>query len=210
MSYLTRRSTLAHVLGAGVRFVAILAGSLLFGTLWHELVGHGLVGVACGGHIDMVEILGVQVYPAFAVRDRFERYGACDVTGMRTPTGDHLTSLAGAMSTWLASVAAAVVLRLRRWQGTLRWVLIAVSLWWIDLMTYTLPSWGFRRSILWGAVYSEPVEAAAALGIPKWAVQSFAIVTSAALLRLAIQATQGMATKPGFRTSDEPTKEQGG
>jgi hypothetical protein len=60
--------------------------------------------------------------------------------------------------------------------------MILLSILWIDLFTYTLPSWGFRRSILWGPVYSEPYEAAVALGINGQAFRAFVIITCCAML----------------------------
>jgi hypothetical protein len=86
--------------------------------------------------------------------------------------------LAGSMSTWCVAVLAVSLLWLRRWRGATRWILIGLSLWWIDLMTYLLPTWGIRRSILWGGRDSEPYQAATALGIPGPVVQAFGVVTS--------------------------------
>jgi hypothetical protein len=99
--------------------------------------------------------------------------------------------LGGSASTWLVSVAAIGLLWLRRWRrpgrvhrpgrGWPRVVLILLGLWWIDLFTYTLPTWGLRRSIFWGGTKSEPYEAAVALGVPGWLFQTFVIVSSLAL-----------------------------
>jgi hypothetical protein len=51
----------------------------------------------------------------------------------------------------------------------------------VDLFTYTLPTWGLRRSIFWGGTYSEPYEAAVALGVPGWVCRLF-VIASAGLL----------------------------
>jgi len=57
-------------------------------------------------------------------------------------------------------------------------VLVVLSLWWIDLFTYLLPSWGIRRSVFWGqSSHSEPVEAAIGLGIPRAAFQLLAVAS---------------------------------
>ncbi len=153
--------------------------TLLFyplGVLCHELVGHGLVGVLCGGRIVEVEMLGFRVWPEFQCAGWSGRYGACNVVGVTTPTGEAMVSLGGAMSTYCVAVIATLLLWCRRWDSFWRPILITLSLWWIDLFTYMLPSWGLPRSVLWGQrTYSEPYEAAISLGMPGAWFQSFVI-----------------------------------
>lgn len=171
-----------------MRIVKLVA-SLLFGlvlchavgTAWHEVVGHGLTGVACGGRIERVEVLTVQWYPRVEFVGWDGAYGRCRVEGIQTGRGRRLMSLGGSMSTWLVSVGAVCLLWARRWRGRPRVVLAFLGLWWIDLLTYTLPSWGLRRSILWGRVYSEPYEAAVALGVPGPVFQALVVTSSLAL-----------------------------
>ncbi len=171
------------------REFAILAAkvcTLLFltfavGTAWHEVVGHGLAGVLCGGRIVGVQVLGFEWYPAIRWDGWDGNYGSCTVDGIATATGDELMCLAGSMSTWLVSVVAIFLLWLRRWRPWARGVLILLGIWWIDLFTYTLPVWGLRRSVLWGGRYAEPFEAAVALGVPGWLFQAFVIVSCVAL-----------------------------
>ncbi|MBN2561665.1 MAG: hypothetical protein JXQ75_12125 [Phycisphaerae bacterium] len=161
-----------------LRYPFLLAGCMVLGTVCHEVVGHGLVGVACGGKIDQVEVLGVQLYPSPKWLGWQGYYGHCLVTGVDTTTGSHLVSLGGSMSTWCVSVAAITLLWLRRWGPWPRTVLACLGIWWIDLLTYTLPSWGVPRSVLWGQdYYSEPYEAAVALGMPGPIFQASALVT---------------------------------
>ncbi len=163
-------------------YVILLAMSLAVGTLWHEGVGHGLTGVLAGGRIESMKVLGVDLWPTVGWSGFVDkRYGSIQITGIPTQRRDHLMTLGGSLSTWAVAVAAVVLLWARRWRGLPRAVLVCLSLWWIDLLTYTLPTWGLRRSIFWGQVYSEPYEAATALGIPGPAFQAFAVGTSAAL-----------------------------
>ncbi len=150
--------------------------SLPFGTLCHELIGHGVTGVMCGGRIAYVEVLGVSLWPRLGFAGWSGMYGLADVDGDVSATGQHLISLGGSMSTWLVSVAAVALLWLRPRRGVVRAGLICLSLWWIDLFTYTLPTWGLRRSILWGGQFSEPCEAAVALGVPRHVYQGFVLV----------------------------------
>ncbi len=159
----------------------LLLGSLVVGTTWHEVVGHGLTGVLLGGRLRYVQVLTVRFSPGIEWRGWEGAYGVCDVTDVPTPRRERIMELAGSMSTWCVSVLAVGLLWIRRWRGWRRWLLIGLSIWWIDLMTYLLPSWGIRRSILWGARSSEPYQAATALGIPGPLIQSFGIVTSVAL-----------------------------
>jgi hypothetical protein len=139
------------------------------------------VGMLCGGHITCVEVLGVELYPKADWIGWQGHYGSCGVEGVSSATGESITWLAGSLSTWLVAVMATVVLYLRRWRGLPRAILVCTSLWWIDLATYLLPVAGFRRSLFWGGYYSEPYEAAVALGIPGAAFLTAALGSSALL-----------------------------
>lgn len=162
--------------------VAVLAGALLVGTVWHEVVGHGLVAVVCGGRIDQVEILGLELYPRLHCLGWQHHYGSCGTAGVDSAAACALVSLGGSMSTWLVSFIAMVLLWVRRWGPCMRIVLVCLAIWWIDLLTYTLPSWGLPRSAVWGQdYYSEPYEAAVALGVPGWLFQVFAVASSVLL-----------------------------
>lgn len=171
-------------LARGLILLVLLVISLPLGTLCHELIGHGMVGVLVGGTISGVEILGVRLWPTVGWNGWSGYYGIIGVEGVTTDFGDAVMSLGGSMSTWLVSVLACAALWVRRWGAAPRTVLVVLSLWWIDLLTYTLPSWGIRRSILWGGFYSEPYEAAVSLGIPGPAFQAF-VLASCALLAAA-------------------------
>lgn len=162
-----------------------IAGCMIVGTAWHEVVGHGLTGVWFGGTITDVEIMGARVYPHFEWRGWSGYYGRIWVDGIDTARGEAWMLLGGAASTWLVSVVAVGLLWMRRWRGWPRRVLAWLGIWWIDLFTYMMPSWGLRRSILWGGTVSEPYEAAVALGAPGWAVQVF-VIFSCALLAIAL------------------------
>lgn len=166
---------------AGAKTCTLLFITFSVGTAWHEVVGHGLVGVLCGGRIAGVEVLGFDLYPAVRWDGWDGNYGSCDVDGVETETGRHLVSLGGSMSTWLVSVVAVVLLWLRRWRPWPRAVFVLVGIWWIDLLTYTFPVWGLRRSVLWGGRYAEPYEAAVALGVPGGLFQAFVVITCVAL-----------------------------
>lgn len=51
---------------------------------------------------------------------------------------------------------------------------------WGPLLTYTLPTWGLRRSIFWGGRVAEPCDAAVALGMPRHLFQGCVILISLA------------------------------
>ncbi len=164
-----------------VIYLCLLALCVPVGTFWHEVVGHGLVGTLCGGQITYVEVLGVELYPEPDWIGWQGHYGWCGVDGVSSATGESITWLAGSLSTWLVAAVATVVLYLRRWRGLPRAILVSASLWWIDLATYLLPVAGFRRSLFWGGYYSEPYEAAVALGIPGAVFLTLALGSSALL-----------------------------
>jgi hypothetical protein len=167
-----------------IRFVegiGLLLLSWLIGTLWHEVIGHGLVGVLAGGRISYVKIFAVELWPEVRWTGFEVAYGQCQVDGIPTVRGDEVHALGGSISTWCVAVVATSLLWVRRWGRPWRVVLIYLSIWWIDLLTYTLPTWGLRRSILWGGRYSEPYEAAVNLGIPGPVFQAFVVGTSVLL-----------------------------
>ena len=68
------------------------------GTLWHEVVGHGLVGVIAGGQLTYVKVLGLELWPAVRWSGLETVYGLCNVEGIPTSTGQQIHSLAGSMS----------------------------------------------------------------------------------------------------------------
>ncbi len=169
--------------GRAAAFLALLILLYPLGVICHELLGHGGVGILAGGRVVQVEILGLDIWPRLAWRGWQGHYGECHVDGITDPRGQAWMALGGALSTWLVSVTATGLLLARRWKRPTRWVLACFSLWWIDLLTYTLPSWGLPRSILWGQrTFSEPYEAARALGLPGPAFQFLAVSASVALL----------------------------
>lgn len=172
---------------AGLAVKALWAGlclglSLVFGTLWHEVIGHGLTGIICGGHIEFIQILGLDIWPSLIWRGFDGAYGYCDVQDVPTETGRQVVHLAGSMSTWIVSLIALLLLRWRPWKPAARFALICLSLWWIDLFTYTLPTWGLRRSVFWGGTISEPYEAAVALGMPGFIFQALVVIATALMV----------------------------
>lgn len=164
---------------------AIGLALLAAGTLVHEIIGHGGAAIALGGRITVVGLFGVQIYPTLETGGwpRAPGYGYMDYQGFDDPQKQRLVDLAGSFATWFVALGANMLLwTRRRWTGWPRIVMVILCLYWIDLFTYTLPSWGFRRSILWGARFSEPYEAAVALGINGNLFRAFVLITSAAML----------------------------
>ncbi|MBI4716521.1 MAG: hypothetical protein HY763_01840 [Planctomycetes bacterium] len=157
---------------------AVLATAcLVLGTACHELIGHGLTGLLAGGRIQWVDVLGVRVYPSPAWVGAEGFFGQCEVTGLEGARTEALVALAGSMSTWVAAAVATVLLAVRRWPHRVQLALLALSVWWVDLLTYTLPSFGLRRFVVLGRYVREPFDAAVALGIPGPVFQAFVIVS---------------------------------
>ena len=173
-----------HLTGrkAAIAYLIAFTLSLPIGTFWHEVMGHGLAGKLVGGRVSYLEVCGVQLWPQLGWRGWPDRFGSCRTDGIRTLPGRHLCRLAGSLSTWCVAVLATLLLWAKRWRGLARIALVCLSVWWLDVLTYTLPSWGLRRLIFWWSRYAEPYEAAVALGIPGPLFQAFAVGTSACLL----------------------------
>jgi len=149
---------------------------------WHEIAGHGLVGVLCGGKVSKFQIYGLQFIPDFRWTGTGEGLGVCDHSGLQSVFCTQLTTLAGSMSTFVVAAIAVFLLLKYRPRGLKFTVLICLSIWSTDLFTYTLPSFGVRRYIWSGTRYSEPYTAAVALGIPGPLFQTFVFVCSFAVL----------------------------
>ncbi len=174
----------------------LLGACLVVGTAWHEVVGHGLVAVALGGRIERVSILFLDVYPKVEFIGWTGHYGSCGTGGVQAWWGRRCVSLGGSMSTWCVAVVAVALLWCRRWHAGPRLILTYLGIWWIDLLTYTMPTWGLRRSVIWGGRHSEPHAAATALGVPSWAFQVFVVASSVVLLAAMILALRrGRAVK---------------
>lgn len=171
----------------GVAFVLLIPVNIVLGTGWHEIVGHGFVGLACGGTIEKVIVTGVQLWPDLRWVGTQGAFGWCHVDGVTGSLCSQLWLLTGSLSTLLVSVVAVVLLSTRAWSFILRMALLGFAFWWIDLFTYTLPSVGLRRYILFGRRVAEPYDAAVALGIPGWAFQAFVAVTCAALALISLR-----------------------
>ena len=72
---------------ATLTYVVLLGLSLPIGTLWDEVVGHGLIGVLVGGRIEHLEILGMDLWPKLAWGGWPGHYGSIEVTGISTHAG---------------------------------------------------------------------------------------------------------------------------
>jgi hypothetical protein len=157
------------------RFLIVFILLYPFGVICHELIGHGLPGLLFGGKPTAMHILGLDLHPHVQWRGWQGHYGYVDGTGVQPGWRMHVIGLGGALSTTLVAAVALFLLWRKPRRGYTRLVLISLSLWWLDLFTYTLPSWGIRRSIFWGRVYSEPYEAAVGLGVPGPLFQFFVL-----------------------------------
>ena len=161
--------------------VGILLFDLMLGTAWHEIVGHGLTAVAFGARITYVEVLGFEFFPNVRWVGVTGYFGQCSNSGVNGEIANALVLLCGSLSTWIVGVVCVVLLHVRRWRGWPRMLLIALSIWWLDLFLYTLPSLGIPRYFFWGHFYSEPYKAAVALGVPGPVFQTLVVILSAVL-----------------------------
>lgn len=171
-----------------LQHAAVMAVTFALPIPWHEIAGHGLVGVLCGGRVTRFQLFGWQFFPEFKWTGTREGLGVCDHTGIVTPWCAHLTDLAGSMSTFVVAAMAAYLLWRFRPRGISRTTLLCLSVWATDLLTFTLPSFGVRRYIWSGTRYSEPYTAATALGIPGPLFQAFVLAGFSAVVLLVVLA----------------------
>lgn len=172
---------------ATAKFLVVFLLLYPLGVLCHEVVGHGGAAMLVGGRITYVHILGFDWWPDLKWIGWQGVYGMCDADGVAGPLRQAWMILGGSLSTWFVAAIATALLNVRHWGPRPRLLLACLSLWWIDLLTYTLPSWGIKRSIFWGQNhFAEPLVGAVALGVPAWLFQTLAIASSAAMLALLI------------------------
>lgn len=131
-------------------------------------MGHGVAGLLCGGRITYLQIYGLRIVPMLSWSGMDEGLGACDVEGVEGRARAALVKIAGSISTWLASLAATILVLAREWRRLTRVVLMSMSFWWLDFFTFMLPSVGISRYGFVGTMYSEPFEAAMELGFSGW------------------------------------------
>ena len=103
----------------GLIYVICFAICFALGVLWHELIGHGLVGIMLGGHITDLDLLGVRFLPEFGWSGI---PGRIHIEDIATPTSHELAILAGPLSTWCVSLLAVVLLWVRHWRGPARMI----------------------------------------------------------------------------------------
>ncbi len=163
----------------GLTYVVCFAICFALGILWHELIGHGLVGILAGGHITDLNLFGFRFLPEFGWSGI---PGSIHIEDVATPVLHELTVLSGPLSTWCVAVLAVVSLWVRRWKGPGKVILVCLSLWWYDMLGETLTAFGIPKYIFF---YSRPpvhYNAAVWLGIPGSLFIIFSIVTSVCLL----------------------------
>ncbi len=166
----------------GLRYAVVIVCLCALPIPWHEIVGHGLAGIFCGGRVTRFQLFGWQFVPDFRWIGTRQGLGECDHAGITPGTCIHLTNLAGSMSTFVVGAAAACALWRYRPRGLRRAALVCLTLWSTDLLTFTLPSFGVRRYIWSGTRYSEPYKAALGLGIPGPLFQAFVLIAFAAVV----------------------------
>lgn len=180
----TRHQTVPTILDV-LRHAAVVGFLCPLPILWHEIAGHGVVGVLCGGKVTRFQLFGLQFVPDFRWTGTRGGLGICDHSGIRSQWCAHLTDIAGSMSTFVVAAVAAYVLWKCRPRGLKFTALICLAAWCTDLLTFTLPSFGVRRYIWSGTRYSEPYKAAVALGIPGALFQALVLVGAFAVFLLA-------------------------
>ncbi len=168
--------------------VAAIAGGLFaLGTLAHE-AGHGLAAIAFGGRLVRLNVLGLQLYPSPAWDFQPGCFGRTWWRGEFTPAQLAWISLSGNVATMSISIISLPLYLCRRWRGAAHTTLLTLSLYFLDTLAHTLPTFGLPMFLLFGnrsvERISEGYLAAAALGAPGWAFQ--AAIVGYALLAAAL------------------------
>lgn len=170
---------------AFVQFVGtVLLVSVVIGLLVHEW-GHALTGAAMGAEIKGVYVYpGVEIYPDFGDRYPYRwgtKLGAAivDELGLGWADWQHgLVSVMGSGSTLMVSyLGIRLLYALRPRRRFWRYLLIALALYFFDILSYSLfPQLGLRHWIVFGGRFAEPVYGAERMGIPSWLFVTVVVV----------------------------------
>ncbi|MFN0204939.1 MAG: hypothetical protein ACKVS6_01340 [Planctomycetota bacterium] len=132
-------------------------------------------------------MLGLQVWPEIHYKWSADYLGYVNWSNITNETHRHWMSLAGSASTFIVSILTLTLFYIKSWSGWRRDALFWLSLWWFDLLTYTLPVLGVRKYIIFGSYRTEPHDAAVALGVPSLVFIIFVFVSCPILLFLLLR-----------------------
>ncbi len=104
----------------------------------HEL-GHAVVALLLGGHVQMINVLGIEWYPKLTWMPQFGFGGFVSWTNPYNPIVPNLIVIAGSTSTLLIAFAAALALNFRCARGVLRTGLFVLSLYFLDSLIHIIP-----------------------------------------------------------------------
>jgi hypothetical protein len=163
--------------------VAIIFAVLWLGTLVHES-GHALIAMAFGAHIEEVNVVGLNIYPALRLHYQQGKFGYVRFDRTLPYPQVEYMRLAGSLSTLVVALLAQGILwskppRRRTWP---RLIAIAFCCSWIDTFWHTLLALLGLRS----TTYAEAYNALVALGASGWLVSMAVVGISALLLILTL------------------------
>jgi len=166
----------------------VVGGLFVLGTLAHE-IGHGLAATLFGARLVRLNVLGVQLYPALAWDFQPGYFGRIWWQGQLTPGQRAWELLAGNLATMAVSVVALPLYLCLRPRKLAHTALLSLSLFFLDTLAHTLPTFGLPMYLFFGRrsveTVSEGYLAAIALGAPGWVFQA-AIVGYALLAAVLI------------------------
>lgn len=165
---------------AGV--VATVFAVLWLGTLVHES-GHALVALAFGAHVEEMNVVGLNIYPALHIHYQLGKFGYVRFDrALPYPQAEYMR-MAGSLGTLMGALLAQGVLWGRPPRHiSLRFIVIAFCFSWIDLFWHT----SFALLGLRSKAYAETYNALVALGAPGWLVSMAVVGISALLLILTL------------------------
>jgi hypothetical protein len=154
--------------------VGVAGGLFVLGTLMHE-AGHGLAAILFGAQVVRLNVLGIQVYPSLVWDFQPGYFGRIWWQGPLAPRRRAGVLLSGNLVTMVVSFTALLLYLRCRPRGLAHTALLTLSLFFLDTLAHTLPTFGLPMYLLFGRrsveTVSEGYLAAVVLGVPGWVFQ---------------------------------------
>lgn len=181
---------MTSLLRNSLKALALIAALFWLGVLLHE-AGHAASALLFGARLMWVNVLGLDLIPTLAWNPLSGYFGYMRYDSVLTPLQDEIVRLCGSLTTlWIALAAQCALWLGHRPKRFVRLALLTLCFYWLDILTYTLPTLGIPAYLFFGThIVTEKAEAylaAVEMGMSSWLFQVITLSLSIALLALTV------------------------